>query len=572
MLQYAARFFRVFIFVLVCFLCETTALEAAQFLRASDTITTSLVDTPAGHEISIKTTNDIPEGGSFVVEFAGASPFTLLSDMSYLDADFAVATGTGDYLEFPLAETSTATSTGVLVADGENGSIVFSLGSDSSFRIPAGSRIRIRLGPSAVDGAIGSWPITNPASAGSALIRIHSEDGSSAVIDRADILDYILVPIEVSAMVVGREAVMSNPLPKGLLPGGTKKVYMSMATDLPAYCRWSLTENEPYALRSIGQQFKSQSAFRHHYYILDVADNTHYTYFVRCFTKYGLQENLTDLKIDFEIGMVPNEPRPPAPPPKPAGTENGTGAGGGNRQFQSGVSLSGRAFPGASIVVLMDGKDYDHPTVNSNGEWKTQSKQLDRGNYGFNVVAYDAEKRNTARYNTVLAVTPSSNNAIGPILMSPTLSAPNNRIDPGQKTIISGRAIAGQQVMVVVLTPTDPLQQPLITASTSARGDGTWSLALSTENFNKGTYNIKAQSRVKDKGDSLFSDDYLLGVGEAPKGVKKGGDINGDKKVGLADLSMVLSHWSQAYLPCDLNGDGKVGLPDLSILLSGWTG
>lgn len=50
------------------------------------------------------------------------------------------------------------------------------------------------------------------------------------------------------------------------------------------------------------------------------------------------------------------------------------------------------------------------------------------------------------------------------------------------------------------------------------------------------------------------------------------GDIDGDGKVGLKDLSALLSKWGTDDKSGDLNGDGKVNIYDLSVLLSNWGG
>lgn len=48
------------------------------------------------------------------------------------------------------------------------------------------------------------------------------------------------------------------------------------------------------------------------------------------------------------------------------------------------------------------------------------------------------------------------------------------------------------------------------------------------------------------------------------------GDINGDDKIDILDLSEMLSNWGTNNPCCDLNGDGLVGIIDLSTLLSRW--
>lgn len=48
------------------------------------------------------------------------------------------------------------------------------------------------------------------------------------------------------------------------------------------------------------------------------------------------------------------------------------------------------------------------------------------------------------------------------------------------------------------------------------------------------------------------------------------GDINGDTKVDVFDLSILLSRWNTSDIAADVNKDGTVNVFDLSILLSNW--
>lgn len=54
--------------------------------------------------------------------------------------------------------------------------------------------------------------------------------------------------------------------------------------------------------------------------------------------------------------------------------------------------------------------------------------------------------------------------------------------------------------------------------------------------------------------------------------ITKPGDANGDGQVGIADLSILATHWGQSgtLSQGDLNGDGSVGIADLSILATNW--
>jgi hypothetical protein len=48
-------------------------------------------------------------------------------------------------------------------------------------------------------------------------------------------------------------------------------------------------------------------------------------------------------------------------------------------------------------------------------------------------------------------------------------------------------------------------------------------------------------------------------------------DLNGDSKVNISDLSILLTNWGSTSGPADINKSGKVDISDLSILLSKWT-
>jgi hypothetical protein len=52
--------------------------------------------------------------------------------------------------------------------------------------------------------------------------------------------------------------------------------------------------------------------------------------------------------------------------------------------------------------------------------------------------------------------------------------------------------------------------------------------------------------------------------------MEKQGDLNGDGKVDIFDLSILLSNWGSTGGVADINKDGKVDIFDLSVLLSNW--
>lgn len=55
-----------------------------------------------------------------------------------------------------------------------------------------------------------------------------------------------------------------------------------------------------------------------------------------------------------------------------------------------------------------------------------------------------------------------------------------------------------------------------------------------------------------------------------PPAIGKRGDLNGDGKVNVLDMSILLTKFLKGGGAGDLNGDGKINILDLSILLSSW--
>ena len=79
--------------------------------------------------------------------------------------------------------------------------------------------------------------------------------------------------------------------------------------------------------------------------------------------------------------------------------------------------------------------------------------------------------------------------------------------------------------------------------------------------------------RARDYSNNMSADSQALSVKTLAGTNANKGDLNGDNKVTLTDLSILLSHWGQTGVPVtqgDVNGNGKVDLTDLSMLLSNW--
>ena len=62
------------------------------------------------------------------------------------------------------------------------------------------------------------------------------------------------------------------------------------------------------------------------------------------------------------------------------------------------------------------------------------------------------------------------------------------------------------------------------------------------------------------------------GDNESPPSTTLIGDLNGDNKVNIFDLSILLSNWKKTNAAYELSQDEIIDISDLSVLLSNWTG
>jgi hypothetical protein len=314
-----------------------------------------------------------------------------------------------------------------------------------------------------------------------------------------------------------------------------------------------------------------------HYRIEPVATNTIYNFYVRCRTP-SLVSNTTDYLITFEVGVQPGDatstPAPPPPPPTPPGGGGISGPGGGGGLFLNtgSVTIEGRGAPGAALIILKDGVIARESTVSQQGDFSENFQDLQRGTYMWSAYIRDQKGKVSSTYSSAIYLIAQTNNTIAPVYLSPTISA-TTTVGLGQPVTLRGFAIPLRPVKAIMNKQGDALNSKVVTATTTANGDGSWALTLPSDGLSKGTYEVKALSQLTDKEQSLLSPVLYIGIGENPNpNFKNRSDLNKDGKVNLIDFSILLYNWRTADAVADINQDGTVSLVDFSIMLANWTG
>lgn len=533
----------------------------------SDLISDSRASLGVLHTITFNPGNPVPPSGQISITpepYGGV--FTVPPALNLSDITLSVSSGGGPFVPRTLALLPTATDDGVTVTTGVNGYITFTLAAVAG-GISGGDTVRVTIGANNY--------ITSPAVEGSYRIRIRTFDASSAPIDVGTAMIAIVAPVTVTGEVQLIVPFRFNGLPTGLLPGATTNVLVSLNTDVSAFCKYATSSGIDFFAMSSTTIFLDANAGTLHYINVPVFENDIFTYYLRCVSLNG-NPNPDDYIITFEIGVKPNAsstpPAPPPPPPTPSGPSGG-GGGGGLYLKGGDVTISGIGIPGASYTVLKDGKIAKEDQISFLGSFTSVFTSLDRGTYTWGVYMKDPDGNLSSTYNSTIYLVGGTNNIISPVYLSPTIKAATTTVPIGGSLLLSGYGISLTPVQAIMNKQGDVLNSKIITASSTANGNGSWKIVLSTEGLKKGTYEVKVHSLLTSKDQSNFSPTLYIGVGENPNpDFKNRSDLNKDGKVNLVDFSILLFNWKTADDVADINQDGTVSLTDFSIMLSNWTG
>lgn len=551
--------------------------HAATLAEVSDIISSSAPSaTTTTHTIRFRAPTAIPSGGKILIA-PSAGAFVTPATLDFTDVDLLVGASTSTLAQRTLAATAGSGVSGVSVVSGSSGTLTITLGSDIGDAIGANNYVEIRIGDNATFGGTGDQWIVSPANPGSYHIRLRTMNAADVELDFGSTLVAIVPPVTITAELQIIEPVRSNGLPTGLLPGGTASVWLSLNTDIGATCRYATTTGVAYTSMLSSTQFTSANGGTLHYREETVANNTIYNFYVRC-QAFNLAANSTDYLINFEIGVTPSAtttPPPPPPPPGPSGGFSFSGGGGGGGPFLRGgdVTLEGQTVPFGTLVILKDGKVEKEEQVAVTGAFKNMFTALERGTYTWGTYVRDPDGRTSTTYNSTIYLIGGTNNIIAPIYISPTIRVASSSVPLGTPIIVSGYAIPLREVLVLMNKQGEATTGKIVTATTTANGNGSWSVLVPTDNLTRGTYEIKARSIISTKDQSMLSPTAFVGLGEEPNpDFRNRSDINKDGRVNLIDFSILLFHWNGSDATADINLDGRVNLTDFSIMLANWTG
>lgn len=254
---------------------------------------------------------------------------------------------------------------------------------------------------------------------------------------------------------------------------------------------------------------------------------------------------------------VPPPPGAPPPPPPTGGGPSGV------RPTE--VAFSGRAFPGATVLVVDKELRFETPlqqdvVTSDDGEFSIRFTGILQSYHSFGFVVRDRAGR-LAHSKFFNVNTISESLVERDILVSPTVDFVRAAVKRGENIIVLGFASPGHSVNIEV--------NGTIVATAPTAGDGAYRLELPTGPLEFGTHVLRARQHNGVEGrESEFSVTRSFVVSRL---AVVQADFNGDSRIDIRDWSVFLSRWlareEDARREIDLNGDGKVDISDFSMFI-----
>jgi len=268
-------------------------------------------------------------------------------------------------------------------------------------------------------------------------------------------------------------------------------------------------------------------------------------------------------------------------PTQSVGGTGGGGGGGGGSGSSGGadsgdididapteVNISGLAYPGATISILIDGEVEEVVEANSSGEFDHEFTSLTPGATTFGFWAEDSDERRSLTFSTTFEVIENAITTLSGIYIPPTIAVDPTQVALGQPVTFTGEAAPDMDVITSIDNGT-------VLATTTSSGGGAWLLSVTTNGLdNESFHNAKAWYQDPDNSqiESGFSQlvSFYVGVQDVDAAITP--DINRDGRVDLVDFSIFVFNWNTNAVIADFNQDGTVDLADFSIMLFAWTG
>ncbi len=263
---------------------------------------------------------------------------------------------------------------------------------------------------------------------------------------------------------------------------------------------------------------------------------------------------------------------------EPAGSGGGGSSGGGSgggggstaKLNETEISVTGLAYPGRTINILLDTLTVGSVRSSATGRFEfTTGATPGTATMGFWTT--DTSSVRSITFNTTFDVTQGAITNITGIILPPTIKLASANVNPGQTVTVSGQSAPLAKVELYA-------DNGGVLASTNSTASGNWTIDFNSSLLSVAEHSLKARTITGTStltSQSTFSSSVQLFVGVDGQAVKPS-DLNRDGKVNLIDFSILIFWWGtnagNSDPSADINGNAKVGIEDFSILLFNWSG
>jgi len=257
----------------------------------------------------------------------------------------------------------------------------------------------------------------------------------------------------------------------------------------------------------------------------------------------------------------------------PSGTSpigGGGGGGGGSSSTKGSVHIKGLAYPNTRVVILKDGVIAATTVADPGAAFSVELDDLNSGKYTFGVYAEDSKGLKSTTFTFPVTVDDSITVTIDNVFLAPTIGVSSKLVKQGEPIGIFGTTAPSATITLHVHSAKEFVE--LVTATVA----GVWFKQFDTSLLEKGGHITYSRSALNDRvTDQSATVAFAVGDTTIPNDTSMRSDLNNDKKVNIADFSMLLFYWRQnppASSKADITKDGTVDISDLSIMLYDWTG
>lgn len=272
-----------------------------------------------------------------------------------------------------------------------------------------------------------------------------------------------------------------------------------------------------------------------------------------------------------QLSVPVSSSTPPNPPPQPSGSGGGS-SGNVNIMADTKVVVTGKAYPNARVQILKDAQLLGITNAGSDANFRYEVVNATPGPTTLAFWSEDSKQTRSITTASSFQVTQNAVTYVNNIFLPPTIRAKVAKVGAGEKIHFEGTTVPSVTANIVA----DREKVPRAMSTTTSSGD--YAMDVSTDGlvaearhqfFPFFTITSGSAEQRSPLGLALS---IFTGTADVKGGAGGAGDINGDLKVNLTDLSIMLGHWGVQFPQADLNGNGRVDISDLSILLAHWTG